>query len=45
MLHDKGQPSLGRQEKGKHCGHRQQLRVTKTPLEKCKVMELLRKEA
>lgn len=45
MLHDKGQPSLGREEKGKHCGHRQQLPATTTPLEKCKVMALLREKA
>lgn len=45
MLHDKGQPSLGREEKGKHCGQRQQLAVTTAPLEKCKVMVLLREKA
>lgn len=45
MLHDKGQPGLGREEKGNHCGHRQQLPATKTPLEKCKAMGLLRKKA
>ena len=45
MPHDKGQPSLGREEKGKHCAHSQQLPETKTPLEKCKVMALLRKKA
>lgn len=44
MLHDKGQRSLGREEKGKHCGHRQQLPAPKTPLEKCKVMALLREK-
>lgn len=44
MLHDKGQRSLGREEKDEHCGHRQQLPAPKTPLEKCKVIALLGKK-